>query len=80
MLPVPTMLAGEGLLLIERCPFLRVQSGSDTGNYFHADWLRPYSTMPDRATLRVYGASDYAVPADGGDYTDRGTIWLPLTR
>ena len=41
----------------------------ETGNYFHADWLRPYSTIPDQATLRVYGASDYAVTADGGDYT-----------
>jgi hypothetical protein len=32
--------------------------------------LRPYDKAPPRETLRVYGASDYAVTADGaGDYT-----------
>jgi hypothetical protein len=39
------------------------------GAFFRADWLRAYDTLPARATLRVYGASDYAVTADGGDYT-----------
>lgn len=41
----------------------------ETGDYFKAEWLRPYTTQPDRATLSVYGASDYAVTANGGDYT-----------
>lgn len=41
----------------------------ETGNYFKADWLRPYTKVPDRATLRIYGASDYAVTKDDGDYT-----------
>jgi predicted phage terminase large subunit-like protein len=41
----------------------------EEGDYFQADWLRPYGTAPDRATLRIYGGSDYAVTADGGDYT-----------
>ena len=41
----------------------------DTGDYFKADWLRPYDKAPARETLTVYGASDYAVTADGGDYT-----------
>jgi predicted phage terminase large subunit-like protein len=41
----------------------------DSGDYFKADWLRPYDTAPDRNTLTIYGASDYAVTADGGDYT-----------
>jgi predicted phage terminase large subunit-like protein len=41
----------------------------DGGDYFHADWLRPYDSLPPRETLKVYGASDYAVTADGGDYT-----------
>lgn len=38
-------------------------------DYFKAAWLKPCATLPDRKTLRVYGGSDYAVTADGGDYT-----------
>jgi hypothetical protein len=41
----------------------------EEGDYFQADWLRPYDSLPPQDTLRVYGASDYAVTADGGDYT-----------
>jgi len=41
----------------------------DEGVYFKADWLRPYDKPPARATLMVYGGSDYAVTDDGGDYT-----------
>lgn len=41
----------------------------ETGTYFEADWLRPVGSLPDRDTLSVYGASDYAVAADGNDYT-----------
>jgi predicted phage terminase large subunit-like protein len=41
----------------------------DTGAYFLDDWLHPVSHMPARQGLNVYGASDYAVTADGGDYT-----------
>ena len=41
----------------------------ETGDFFKADWLRPYTTAPDRKTLPVYGGSDFAVTADGGDYT-----------
>lgn len=41
----------------------------ETGDYFKEEWLRPYDQAPARATLTVYGASDYAVTADGGDYT-----------
>jgi hypothetical protein len=39
------------------------------GDYFKAEWLHTYETLPDRASVRIYGASDYAVTADGGDYT-----------
>jgi hypothetical protein len=42
----------------------------DTGDYFKADWLKPYDNRPARETLTVYGASDYAVTDDGGDYND----------
>jgi predicted phage terminase large subunit-like protein len=41
----------------------------EEGDYFKAEWLRPVETIPPREHLRIYGASDYAVTADGGDYT-----------
>lgn len=48
----------------------------EEGGYFKAEWLRPYDSPPDRATLRVYGASDYAVTSDGGDYTVHVVVGL----
>ncbi len=41
----------------------------EDGDYFKVGWLKPYTTVPPLDTLAVYGASDYAVTADGGDYT-----------
>jgi predicted phage terminase large subunit-like protein len=41
----------------------------EEGDYFKAEWLKTYDTLPAKETLRVYGASDYAVTADGGDFT-----------
>lgn len=41
----------------------------EEGDYFRAEWLRPYTAIVDPSILRIYGASDYAVTADGGDYT-----------
>lgn len=41
----------------------------EEGDYFKREWLRWYDTPPARATLHVYGASDYAVTADGGDWS-----------
>jgi len=43
----------------------------ESGDFFKAEWLRPYELKdrPARETLRVYGASDYAVTKDGGNYT-----------
>jgi predicted phage terminase large subunit-like protein len=46
----------------------------EDGNYFKASWLRSYVTIPAKDTLAIYGASDYAVTADGGDYTVHGVI------
>lgn len=56
----------------------------EEGDLFKREWLRPYTSAPDRKTLTVYGASDYAVTADGGDYTVHivvgvdadGKMWL----
>jgi predicted phage terminase large subunit-like protein len=41
----------------------------ESGDYFKAEWLKPYEQVPARETLTIYGASDYATTADGGDYT-----------
>lgn len=41
----------------------------DTGDYFHRDWIHVTDIMPSLRNLKVYGGSDYAVTADGGDYT-----------
>lgn len=56
----------------------------ETGDYFRREWLRPVQHLPIRTSLRVYGASDYAVTADGGDWTVHvvvgmdpdGRLWL----
>jgi predicted phage terminase large subunit-like protein len=41
----------------------------DSGDYFRREWLIAERESPPRDQLRVYGASDYAVTKDGGDYT-----------
>lgn len=41
----------------------------DTGKYFEEAWLKPYLEMPPIENLHIYGASDFAVTSDGGDYT-----------
>lgn len=41
----------------------------DTGDYFHADWIRTVSSLPPVETLSIYGGSDYAVTPGKGDYT-----------
>lgn len=49
----------------------------EEGTYFKAEWLRPYDGKPPaRETLRVYMGSDYAVTADGGDYTVHAVVGL----
>ena len=41
----------------------------ELGDYFKAEWIRYYDHPPPREELRTYGASDYAVTKDGGDFT-----------
>lgn len=41
----------------------------ETGDYFRREWIIPVDVIPPLAQMAVYGASDYAVTADGGDYT-----------
>lgn len=46
----------------------------EEGDYFKREWFRYYTTAPDLNTLRIYGASDYAVTEDGGDWTVHGVV------
>lgn len=39
----------------------------EEGDFFKAEWFRYYDAAPKH--LRIYGASDYAVTAAGGDWT-----------
>lgn len=39
------------------------------GAYFQRAWIRGCESPPPLHSLRVYGASDYAVTSDDGDYT-----------
>jgi predicted phage terminase large subunit-like protein len=46
----------------------------DEGNFFKEEWLKPCDIVPHSSNLRVYGGSDYAVTADGGDYTVHAVV------
>lgn len=46
----------------------------DEGLYFKREWFRFYTELPKH--LRYYGASDYAVTADGGDFTVHGVAGI----
>lgn len=46
----------------------------ETGDYFKREWIIPVDVIPPRETMAIYGASDYAVTADGGDYTVHAII------
>lgn len=50
----------------------------ESGDYFKREWIRPVAKMPPRDHLRVYMGSDYAVTADGGDYTVHVVMGLDL--
>lgn len=50
----------------------------DTGDYFKREWIIPVDDahIPPRNTMAIYGASDYAVTADGGDYTVHAVVGI----
>jgi predicted phage terminase large subunit-like protein len=48
----------------------------EDGDYFKKEWLKPYDIAPDPSTMRVYGGSDYAVTADGGDFTVHAVVGI----
>jgi predicted phage terminase large subunit-like protein len=47
----------------------------EEGDFFKAEWFKEVDIMP-KGNLRIYGASDYAVTADGGDYTVHMVVGL----
>jgi predicted phage terminase large subunit-like protein len=48
----------------------------EEGDYFKREWIKPctFADLPAHNVCRNYGASDYAVTADGGDYTVHGIV------
>ena len=67
---------GQQLLELEKSTPARTWSAlyqqrpaPEEGDYFKAEWLVLHDRVPERDTLRVLGASDHAVTADGGDWT-----------
>lgn len=48
----------------------------ETGDYFKREWLHEYDVPPPREQMLIYGGSDYAVTADGGDYTVHVVVGL----
>lgn len=41
----------------------------DTGDYFKREWIVQIDRIPPKEEMSIYGASDYAVTSNGGDYT-----------
>lgn len=48
----------------------------ETGDYFKREWIHTVDHLPPRDAMMVYGASDYAVTANGGDYTVHAIVGL----
>ena len=51
---------------------------ADEGTFWRRDWLMPVppDMVPPLNTLRLYGASDYAVTSGGGDFTVHTVVGL----
>jgi predicted phage terminase large subunit-like protein len=48
----------------------------DEGDFFKEEWLKPRDILPQHSLMRIYGGSDYAVTANGGDYTVHAVIGI----
>jgi predicted phage terminase large subunit-like protein len=46
----------------------------DSGDYFKREWIVPVDHIPPKEEMMIYGGSDYAVTADGGDYTCHAVV------
>jgi predicted phage terminase large subunit-like protein len=75
----PECFKAEDLAVFKRHPrtwsaLYQQRPAPEQGSYFQAEWLRVVERVP--RVLRVYGASDYAVTANGGDYTVHVVVGL----
>lgn len=50
----------------------------EEGDFFKAAWFKPYAKAPPRSELKIFGGSDYAMTADGGDYTVHVVVGLDV--
>lgn len=48
----------------------------ETGDYFKREWIHTVEHIPPRETMLIYGGSDYAVTANGGDFTVHVVVGL----
>lgn len=48
----------------------------ETGDYFKRDWIHTVDHIPPRETMMIYGGSDYAVTANGGDFTVHAVVGI----
>lgn len=48
----------------------------EEGSYFQKEWFQVYDPADLPRELRKYGASDYAVTGDGGDFTELGVCGM----
>ena len=48
----------------------------EQGTYFQRDWFKRYPLGEEPKHLTKFGASDYAVSDDGGDFTEQGAAGL----
>lgn len=46
----------------------------EEGDFFRREWIQYYDTPPVLSTMRIYGASDYAVSDGEGDFTVHGVV------
>ena len=52
------------------------QPAPDTGDYFKREWIHTADHIPPTSQMMIYGGSDYAVTADGGDYTAHAVVGI----
>jgi predicted phage terminase large subunit-like protein len=59
----------EGQLPSNWSALFQQRPAPEQGDFFRAEWFRPYTTLPPLEQMHVYGASDFAVSAGRGDFT-----------
>ena len=77
--PVERLLEIKAVLPARQWNSLYQQSPiPDDGTFFKSEWFVEYNELPDGLTY--YGASDYGVTDDGGDYTEHGIFGVDANR